>query len=147
VLDGNPAPPQKKRGDIAPIFDSCLWWPNGWMDQDTTWYEGIGLDPGHIVLDGDPARPRKGAQQPPTFRPMPLVAKRSPISTTAELLLVLHLYCTCKSYYYKIVRTHSHLTCSLCLAASEQKCLNSLLERLTFLFIADIFRYYILRES
>jgi len=41
----------------------------------------VGLGPGHIVLDGDPA---------PTaahFRPMPIVAKRSPISATAE-----HLY-------------------------------------------------------
>ena len=27
----------------------------------------VSLGPGHIVLDGDPASPRKGAQQPPTF--------------------------------------------------------------------------------
>ena len=47
----------------------------------------VGLGPGHIVLDGDPALPQKGAQQPPTFRPMSIVAKRSPISATAELLL------------------------------------------------------------
>ena len=48
----------------------------------------IGPAPGHIVLDGDraPSRP-KGAQQPSTFRPMPVVAKRSPISVTAQLLL------------------------------------------------------------
>jgi len=25
----------------------------------------VGLGPGHIVLDGDPAPPRRGAQQPP----------------------------------------------------------------------------------
>ena len=25
----------------------------------------VGLGPGHTVLDGDPAPPRKGAQQPP----------------------------------------------------------------------------------
>jgi len=25
----------------------------------------VGLGPGHIVLDGDPAPPQKGAQQPP----------------------------------------------------------------------------------
>jgi len=46
----------------------------------------VGLSPGHIVLDGDPV-----GTQPPTadslhFRSMPIVAKRSPISTTAELL-------------------------------------------------------------
>jgi len=43
----------------------------------------VGLGPGDIVLDGDPALPRQGAQQPlPTFRPMSIVAKRSPISAT-----------------------------------------------------------------
>jgi len=37
------------------------------MDQDETWHE-VGLDPGHIVLHGDPPPP-KGAQ-PLNFRPM-----------------------------------------------------------------------------
>ena len=48
----------------------------------------VGLAPGHTVLDGDraPSRP-KGAQQPPSFRPMSVVAKRSPILVTAQLLL------------------------------------------------------------
>jgi len=51
----------------------------------------VGLGPGHIVLDGDPAPPpRKGhGSPPPTFRFMSIVAKRSPISVTAELLFVL----------------------------------------------------------
>jgi len=44
----------------------------------------VGLGPGHIVLDGDPAP----SQQPlATFQPMNIVAKRSPISATDELLL------------------------------------------------------------
>jgi len=30
----------------------------------------VGLDPGHIVLDGDLAPPLKGAQQPPLFGPL-----------------------------------------------------------------------------
>ena len=38
------------------------------------------------MLDGTQL-PLKGAQQPPTFRSMSIVAKRSPISATAELLL------------------------------------------------------------
>jgi len=46
----------------------------------------VGLVPGHIALDGDPASLRKGPQ-PHNFRPMSIVAKRSPISATAE-----HLY-------------------------------------------------------
>ena len=29
----------------------------------------VGLGPGHIELDGDPAHPPKGAQQPPSFGP------------------------------------------------------------------------------
>ena len=36
----------------------------------------VGLVPGDIVLDGDPAPAGKGAQQPHTFRPMSIVAKR-----------------------------------------------------------------------
>jgi len=39
VLDGHPAPPSTK-GDTAPNFRSMFVWPNGWMDQDATWYEG-----------------------------------------------------------------------------------------------------------
>ena len=41
-------------------------WPNGWMDQDATRKE-VGLGPGHIVLDGDPAHPLN-------FRPMFIIA-------------------------------------------------------------------------
>jgi len=35
VLDGVAASP--KRG-TAPVFGPCLLWPNGWMDEDATWY-------------------------------------------------------------------------------------------------------------
>jgi len=57
----------------------------------------VGFGPGDIVLDGDPAlSTRKGAQQPlPTFRPISVVAKRSPaISATAELLFKNFIVCT-----------------------------------------------------
>jgi len=47
----------------------------------------VGLGPGDTVLDEDPAPPWKGAQQAPTYQPMCIVVKRSPISATAELLL------------------------------------------------------------
>jgi len=47
----------------------------------------VGLGPGHIVLDGDPVGTQSPTVAPPHFRPMPIVAKRSPISATAELLL------------------------------------------------------------
>jgi len=43
--------------------------------------------PGDIVLDGDPASPHgKRHSSPSTFRSMSIVAKRSPISASAELL-------------------------------------------------------------
>jgi len=44
----------------------------GWMK--TPLGTEIDLDPGHIVLDGDPACLAKGAQQSPSFRPMSIVA-------------------------------------------------------------------------
>ena len=37
VLDGDPAPPPPKGGSI---FGPYLLQPNGWMDQDATWYRG-----------------------------------------------------------------------------------------------------------
>jgi len=51
----------------------------------------VGLDPGDFVFDGDPATPEKGT---PTGPPHPifdpcLLWPRSPISATAELLLLL----------------------------------------------------------
>jgi len=59
-------------------------------DQDT-WNEGRPR-PGHIVLDRDPApRPKRGTAPAPNFRPMSIVAKRSPISATAEHLFIVGL--------------------------------------------------------
>jgi len=46
----------------------------------------VGLGPGEIVLDGDAAPQRKGAQLPLTCWPMSIVAKRLPISAAAEHL-------------------------------------------------------------
>jgi len=83
MLDGDPQlPPKEAQPPILGPYH--LLWPNGWMDQDATWYTKVDIDPGHIVLHGDPAHP-KGAH-PPNFRPMSIVAKRSPISSIAEHL-------------------------------------------------------------
>jgi len=35
VLDGIAAP---LNGTQPPVLGSCLLWPNGWMDEDATWY-------------------------------------------------------------------------------------------------------------
>jgi len=37
VLYGDRAP--LKKGHSPSLFGPCLLWPNGWMDQDVTWYE------------------------------------------------------------------------------------------------------------
>jgi len=62
-----PSSPLQKGGTAPPIFGPCLLWPYGWMDQGITWYGGRPR-PGHIVLDADPASPKKGPQ-PPIFGP------------------------------------------------------------------------------
>jgi len=50
------------------VCDVGVLWPNGWVDQDAIWYGGIGLVPGDIVLDGDPAPfLQKGYVQHPRF--------------------------------------------------------------------------------
>ena len=54
----------------------------------------VGLGPGHIVLDEDPVGTQPPTTAPTHFRPMPIVAKRSPISATAELLLF------CKAFIF-----------------------------------------------
>ena len=46
VFDENPAAP-RKRAQPHPIFGPCLLWPNGWMDEDTTWH-AVNLGPGTL---------------------------------------------------------------------------------------------------
>jgi len=73
----------------API--PCLLWPIGWMDQDATWYGGSPLPRPHCVRWG-PHSSKRGTAAPPSFRPMSsVVAKRWPISATAEHLSLLFL--------------------------------------------------------
>jgi len=86
VLDGDPAAPNGKGHSSPPLFGPCLSWPNGSINQDTTWYGGRPRPRRHCARWGPSCPKGKGAQQPPTFRPMSIVAKRSPITATAELL-------------------------------------------------------------
>ena len=78
VLDRDPAPITKKGAEASiiqrpPVFGPCLLWPNGWVEQDATWYGGRPR-PGDIALDWDPAPPKRGTTS--SFRPMSIVAKR-----------------------------------------------------------------------
>jgi len=85
VSDGDPAPLHPK-GHRPPQFSTHVC-----CGQTVVWIKmplgrEVGLGPSHIVLDGDPSPPRKRGITS-NFRPMSIVAKRSPISTTAEHFL------------------------------------------------------------
>jgi len=70
--------PLNKMGDEPPfpIIGPCLLWPNGCMGNGAISME-VGLGPGHIVLDGDPAYPPpKGGTSLPNFRPIFVLSKR-----------------------------------------------------------------------
>ena len=60
-----PAPP---KGHSLSIFGLCLLWPNGWMDQDATWYGGRPRLRRHCFKCGTQLSRKKGAQ-PPVFGP------------------------------------------------------------------------------
>jgi len=84
VLDGDPAPPPKKkiRDTAAPQFSArvCCGQAAGWIKM--LLGMEVDLGPGHIVLDGNPA---------PSKRGISIMAKRSSISPTAEHLYFIHV--------------------------------------------------------
>jgi len=70
----------------------------------------VGLGPDHIVLHGEwgPNSPQRGTV--PNFRPMSTVAKRSPISATAENLLLqvwVNRTRIAESRYFRLFNTSS----------------------------------------
>jgi len=72
VLDERPVP-SLKWAQPPPVFGPCLFWPNGRIDEYATFGTEIHLGPGHIVLNGNPAPPRKGHISP-LFWSMSIVA-------------------------------------------------------------------------
>jgi len=54
------SPSPKSAQSPPPIFGPLILSPNGWMDQDATWYGG-NIVAGDIVLDGVPAFPPIGS--------------------------------------------------------------------------------------
>jgi len=60
----------KEKGAQQAHFLAHALWPNGWMDQDATWYGGTPRSRRRVVLDGDPLRfSRKGYSSPPLLSP------------------------------------------------------------------------------
>jgi len=74
--------PFPQNGISSPqVFGTCLLWPNGWMQpmhQDMPLGTEVGLTQA-TLLDGDPTPATERGTAAPTFRPMSVVAKRSPI--------------------------------------------------------------------
>ena len=58
VLDADPAP--HPIGHSPTNFGPCLLWPNSWMDQDATWYEGRPWPRPHCVTWGPSSLLPKG---------------------------------------------------------------------------------------
>jgi len=57
------------KGAQPPIFGPYLLWPNGWMDQDATWWGGRPRSKQHCVKWGpsSPTSPQKGHSSPSLF--------------------------------------------------------------------------------
>ena len=74
----------------CPVLSICdfgvMCMPNGWMDRNETWHACRPRPSPHCVRWGPSSTP-KGHSPPHNFRRMSVMAKRSPISATAE-----HLY-------------------------------------------------------
>ena len=100
--------------DRCPVCPACLSVTFAYCGQTVGWIKmplgtEVGLGPGHIVLHEDQAPPRKGVQQPPPhFWPMSIVAKRSPIAATAEILFIFSFFTT---LFFKF-RAADQLRCS-----------------------------------
>ena len=114
VFDVDPATPRKKEHTHPhPIFDPCLLWPNGWMDDDAAWYGSRPRPRPHCTRRGPSSRKRGAAAAPPLFGPC-LLWSRSPISTTAELLYIyLGLYSVVKAIHLTRCLLYSPLPVNL----------------------------------
>ena len=84
VMDGDQATPRKEDIATPPNFWPMFIVPNGWMDEDATWYESRPRPRPHCIIRRGPSSPRQGHSSPPLFGPC-LLWPRSPISATPEL--------------------------------------------------------------
>ena len=109
LLDADPAPAPTQRVQ-PPIFGVFLLWPNGWMDQDVTWYEGGPWPRPHCITWVSSSSPPK--VHTPNIRPTSIVAKWLPISATAE-----HLY-----FLGDLCKTVRPMLSDHCLSCSVLSC-------------------------
>jgi len=107
---------------VCPVCNVGVLWSNGWMDQNETW-RGDRPWSRPLCVGWEPSLPppkKKGAQTS-NFWPMSIVAKRSSISATAELLSK-NLNVPCKGALLDVLFNVCNavfrpcLWCSLCLS-------------------------------
>jgi len=60
---------------LLSVCDVGVLWPNGWMDQDATWYQGRPRPMPHCVRSG-PSSPLPNGHSPTNFWPISVVAKQ-----------------------------------------------------------------------
>ena len=78
-------------GARPPVFGSCVLWPNGWMDEDATWYGSRPRPRPHCIRRGSSC-PRKGHSSFPLFC-LCVLWPRSPVSAIYRWVLVLLCFC------------------------------------------------------
>jgi len=112
VLDWNPPPPPPKKRHSTPHFSAHVSCGRtaGWIR--ITLGTEVGHGSGDVVLDGDRAPPTERGTAAPTFRPMSIVAKWSPISATAELLYYYLLKWVIQLKSLKVTLTTEEILCS-----------------------------------
>jgi len=57
-------PVLSNRCSVCPVCDVGVLWPNGWMDQDATWYSDRPQPRRHCVRWGPSCLPKKGNRSP-----------------------------------------------------------------------------------
>jgi len=90
-------PPKRAQ---PPAFGSCLLWPNGWMDEDATWYGSRPRPRPYCIRRSPVPDPCERGTPPPLFGPC-LLWSQSPISVSAELLLVWYYGSMLKQHHFK----------------------------------------------
>ena len=85
------------KGAHPSLFGLCLWWPNVWMDQDATWYEGRPRRRPHCVRWGlrPTTRPKKGHS--PNFGRLLLWPNGRPSELLLSSSVVISAYTNCSS--------------------------------------------------
>jgi len=109
-----PSPPSPKRGRTPNFAAHCLLWPNGWMDQVTTWYGGRSRLTRHCVRrrPNSPTERGTAGQQRLTFRPMSIVVKTAEVLFPHNLVKRQPIF---NFFHYRISKK-----CSICILL--QKC-------------------------